>query len=47
MLQCKGTYSTESRQLARLLTKAGCSREYVGQVIQAVCRSAGINVKGK
>ena len=43
----KGTYSTESRQLARLLTKAGCSREYVGQVIQAVCRSAGLTVKGK
>jgi hypothetical protein len=43
----KGTYSAESRQLARLLTKAGCSREYVGQVIQAVCQSAGITVKGK
>jgi hypothetical protein len=43
----KGTYSAESQQLARLLTKAGCSREYVGQVIQAVCQSAGITVKGK
>ena len=29
----KGTYSANSRQLAHLLTKAGCSREYVGQVI--------------
>jgi hypothetical protein len=43
----KGTYSAESRHLARLLTKAGCSREYVGSVIQAVCQSAGITVKGK
>ena len=43
----KGTYSAESRHLACLLTKAGCSCEYVGSVIQAVCQSAGITVKGK
>ena len=42
----KGVYTEESRQLIRFLVQAGCAREHVGKVIQAVLASAGITVKG-
>jgi hypothetical protein len=32
--------------LARLLVKAGCSRGYVGNVVNAVFKTAGITVRG-
>jgi chromosome segregation ATPase len=43
----KGIYTEETRNLIRLLVKAGCSRGYVGQVIHAVLKTAGISVHGK
>lgn len=42
----KGAYSPQSRELARMLVAAGCSREYVSNVIHAVCKSAGVAVQG-
>jgi hypothetical protein len=42
----KGSYSPQARDLARTLVAAGCSREYVGNVIHAVCKSAGVAVQG-
>lgn len=42
----KGAYSPQARELARMLVSAGCSREYVSNVIHAVCKSAGVAVKG-
>jgi hypothetical protein len=43
----KGVYSPVSQELAQVLTKAGCSREYVGNIISMVCKSAGVEVQGK
>jgi hypothetical protein len=42
----KGAYSPQARELARMLVLAGCSRGYVSNVIHAVCKSAGVAVKG-
>jgi hypothetical protein len=42
----KGVYSPQSRELARTLVAAGCSREYVAKVIKAVCKNAGVTVHG-
>jgi len=42
----KGVYTEETRNLIRLLVKAGCSRNYVGKVISAVLKSAGITTIG-
>ena len=42
----KGAYSPQSRELACTLVAAGCSREYVGKVIKAVCKNAGVTVHG-
>jgi hypothetical protein len=42
----KGVYTEKTRNLIWLLVQAGCSRESVGQIIQAVFDSAGISVKG-
>jgi len=42
----KGVYSEQTRNLIRLLVQAGCSREYVGDVIHAIFRAAGISVIG-
>lgn len=42
----KGAYTEETRNLIRLLVHAGCSREYIGHVIYAVFKTAGISVKG-
>jgi hypothetical protein len=43
----KGVYTPEARALARMLVQAGCSQEYVGEVIQKVCKSAGVEVSAK
>jgi hypothetical protein len=43
-LRHKGIYSPEARQLARELVIAGCTQEYVGNVIQQVCGAAGVTV---
>jgi hypothetical protein len=42
----KGVYTEETRHLIRLLVQAGCSREYVSQVIHAIFETAGISVIG-
>ena len=43
----KGIYGPQARALARTLVAAKCSQEYVGSVISAVCKSAGVAVQGK
>ena len=43
----KGTYKPQARELARRLVTAGCSKEYVGSVIQMICKKAGVTVQGK
>jgi hypothetical protein len=40
-------YSPQAQELARTLVSAGCSREYVDNVIRAVCKNAGVTVQGK
>lgn len=42
----KGVYSPQARDLARTLVAAGCSQQYVGNVIHAVCKNAGVAVQG-
>jgi chromosome segregation ATPase len=42
----KGVYTEKTRALIKLLVQAGCSREYVGEVIHEVFRTAGISVHG-
>jgi small-conductance mechanosensitive channel len=41
----KGIYTEKTRNLIHLLVKAGCSRNYIGQVISAVFKTAGISVQ--
>src|SRR6266487_1867509 len=43
----KGVFTEKARNLIRLLVRAGCSRAYVGEVIHAVFKTAGISVQGK
>lgn len=43
---CKGIYTPEMHSLALFMVNAGCSREYVGEVIECVFNTAGISVKG-
>jgi len=45
-LMHKGVYTEDTCNLVRLLVKAGCSRQYVNQVIVAVLKSAGIEAVG-
>lgn len=45
-LLSKGVYTEATRNLIRLLVKAGCSRGYVGEVIHAVLKNAGIRAVG-
>jgi len=40
----KGVYTPTAKALARKLTTAGCSKEFVGAVIEAVCKAAGVTV---
>ncbi len=30
-----------------MLIAAGCSKEYVGSIIQMICKKAGVTVQGK
>jgi hypothetical protein len=41
-LMHKGVFTEETRNVVRLLVKAGCSRNYISEVISAVLKSAGI-----
>ena len=43
---CKGIYTPEMCSLALFLVEVGCSRDYVGEVIEHVFNTAGISVKG-
>lgn len=45
-LMKKGVYTEDTRNLIRLLTKAGCSAGYIGEVIIAVLKTAGITAIG-
>ena len=45
-LLSKGVYTEKTQSLIRVLVKAGCSQEQVGQVITAVFKTAGISAKG-
>ena len=42
----KGVFTEKTRNLIRLLVRAGCSRAYVGEVIHAVFETASISVHG-
>ena len=46
-LMHKGVYTEETRNLIRVLVKAGCSRDSVTHVISAVLKAAGVSVIGK
>ena len=45
-LMQKGVFTEETRNVVRLLVKAGCSRNLIGEVISAVLKSAGITAVG-
>lgn len=45
-LKKKGVFSEETRNLVRLLIKAGCSARYINDVIHGVFRSAGLKAVG-
>jgi hypothetical protein len=42
----KGVYTEDTRNLIHFLVNAGCSKDYVGQVIAAVLKTAGITAIG-
>lgn len=45
-LMQKGVFTEKTRSVVRLLVKAGCSAQYVNEVISTVLRSAGIEPVG-
>ena len=45
-LMNKGVFTEETRNVVRLLVRAGCSRNYINEVISAVLHSAGIDTIG-
>ena len=45
-LMYKGFFTEETPNVVRLLVKAGCSRNYISEVISAVLKSAGITTVG-
>jgi Fic family protein len=45
-LMHKGVFTEETRNVVRLLVKAGCSRNYISKVISTVLESAGIKTVG-
>ena len=45
-LKKKGVFSQETRNLVRLLIKAGCSARYINDVIHGVFKSAGLKAVG-
>lgn len=46
-LKNKGIYTEETRKLIRILVKAGCAKESIGDIICAVLACAGITTIGK
>src|SRR6266498_987399 len=42
----KGVFTEETRNVIRLLIKAGCSRNYINEVISTILQSAGITTVG-
>ena len=46
-LMSKGVFTEETRNIVRLLIKAGCSGNYVNKVIHKILKSAGIQTIGK
>lgn len=42
----KGIYTPEMCTLVLFMAKAGCSHEYIGEVIECVFNTAGMSVKG-
>ena len=45
-LMKKGVFTNETRKLVQILVRAGCSRNYINEVIVAVLKSAGVDVVG-
>ena len=45
-LMKKGVFTNETRNLVQILVRAGCSRNYINEVIVAVLKSAGVDVIG-
>ena len=45
-LQKKGVFTEETRNIVRLLIKAGCSAKYINEVIQTILQTAGIKTVG-
>ena len=43
----KGVFTEETRNLVRLLVKAGCSSMYINEVIYGVIKAAGFQTDGK
>ena len=46
-LMKKGVFTEETRNLVRLLARAGCSGNYINEVVVAVLQSAGIETVGR
>jgi hypothetical protein len=46
-LMHKSVFTEETNNLVHLLVQAGCSRNYISEVISAVLKSAGITTVGK
>ena len=42
----KGVFTEETRNVIHLLVKAGCSRNYITEVISTILQSAGITTVG-
>ena len=45
-LMRNGIFTEDTREVVRLLVKAGCSQNYIDQVISTVLKSAGIDTIG-
>ena len=45
-LMNKGIYTEETRNVVRLLVRAGCSRKFVGEVLSVTLQSTGITTVG-
>ncbi len=45
-LKHKGVFTEDTQNVVRLLVKAGCSQNYISEVISAVLKSAGIMTVG-
>ena len=45
-LMKKGVFTNETRNLVQILIRAGCSCNYINEVIVAVLKSAGVDIVG-